>query len=266
MIDGLAALNDRDLESLAAALRGGRLGPPFAAVAIERVISRNNAEPVASAFERLAALGFSAEQIAVSLEVLRHDRAGRHSTDAGLELVTTGPEAPGVANRDTSVVVRDLFAFAEHSVLLAGYAVYQGQQVFRALADRMRDRPELHVRMFLDVSRAPGDTTAAGDIVRRFAERFQKRQWPAERTLPELFYDPRALEIPSEKRACLHAKCVVVDQANVFISSANFTEAAHERNIEMGLLVRSASLARQVEAHFSALVEAGMLQQIPFSR
>jgi len=76
------------------------------------------------------------------------------------ERIYAMPEAPGVVNRDTSVVVRELFAGAEDSVLVAGYAVYQGQQVFRALADRMVQRPDLRVRMFLDVQRGPGDTSA----------------------------------------------------------------------------------------------------------
>ena len=47
-----------------------------------------------------------------------------------IRLVTTSPEALGAANRDTSVVVRELSHKAEESVLVAGYAVYQGQRVF----------------------------------------------------------------------------------------------------------------------------------------
>ena len=74
-----------------------------------------------------------------------------------MDLVTTGPEARGVTGRDTSVVVRELFAHAERSVLVVGYAIYQGQQVFRALADRMQDLPQLQVRMFLDVQRLHGE-------------------------------------------------------------------------------------------------------------
>jgi hypothetical protein len=55
------------------------------------------------------------------------------------------------------------------------------------------------------------DTTIASDLVRRFAERFTAYQWPKDRPLPAIFYDPRSLAMPAEKRASLHAKCVVVD-------------------------------------------------------
>ncbi len=32
----------------------------------------------------------------------------------------------------------------------------------------------------------------------------------------------------------LHARCVVVDRARAFVSSANFTQRGQERNIEVG--------------------------------
>jgi phosphatidylserine/phosphatidylglycerophosphate/cardiolipin synthase-like enzyme len=159
-------------------------------------------------------------------------------------------------------VVRELFANAQHSVLVAGYAVYQGRAVFRALADRMQDRPELKVRMFLDVQRGPGDTSMPSEVVKRFAVRFKTREWPEGRLLPQVFYDPRSLDLDAQKRACLHAKCVVVDGEAVFVSSANFTEAAQERNIEMGLLVRSRWLADQLTDHFDTLLDAGLLQEV----
>ena len=85
--------------------------------------------------------------------------------------------------------MRELFRQAEQSVLVAGYAVYPGRDVFEALAERMDARPELKVRMLLDVQRKRGDTSAPSDIVRRFADRFRRREWPGSR-LPEVYYDP----------------------------------------------------------------------------
>lgn len=123
----------------------------------------------------------------------------------------------------------------------------------------MSEEPEMSVRLFLDIQRGPGDTSAPREIVRRFAHRFRTSQWPTDRPLPRVFYDPRSLELNSDKKACLHAKCVVVDTRSVFVSSANFTEAAQERNIEVGLLAKDASLAERIVRHFDSMVEAGLL-------
>jgi phosphatidylserine/phosphatidylglycerophosphate/cardiolipin synthase-like enzyme len=262
MGDDLLQLADSDLRELAAALRGRRLAPPFTAMSIQRLIAGPGTGAVAAELQRLADQGFAAEQLATILDLLVCDRARTPKLEDVLDLVTTGPEVAGMTNRDTSVVVRELFAGAERSVLVAGYAVYQGREVFRALADRMAERPDIDVRMFLDVQRGPGDTSTAREVVKRFAERFKTREWPKDRPLPKVFYYPRSLALDAEKRACLHAKCVVVDNETVFVSSANFTEAAQERNIEMGVLVRSSWLAERVTGYFNALLDTGLLLNV----
>ncbi|HQU41337.1 MAG TPA: DISARM system phospholipase D-like protein DrmC, partial [Pirellulales bacterium] len=196
--------------------------------------------------------------IAITFDVLRADRASRPAFDDLLELVTTGPDIEGVANRDTSVVVRDLFANATQSVLVAGYAVYQGHKVFQALADRMLAVPCLQVRLFLDIQRPQGDTSAAAEIAHRFAGQFRMTQWPTERPLPQVFFDPRSLDASSHKRACLHAKAVIVDCRSVFISSANFTEAAQQRNVEVGILATSQSFAHRLTQFFDKGLSTGI--------
>ena len=259
MTDGLLQLADRDLREIASALRAKRLAPPISAMSLGRLIATPVAQEIAADLQAMVDQGFTGPQLATVLEMLVADRARQPRLEEILDLVTTGPEAAGITNRDTGVVVRELFANAQHSVLVAGYAVYQGRAVFRALADRMQEHSELKVRMFLDVQRGPGDTSMASEVVKRFVERFKTREWPEERQLPEVFYDPRSLDLEAGKRACLHAKCIVVDGEAVFVSSANFTEAAQERNIEMGLLVRSRWLADGVMRYFETLLAAGLL-------
>lgn len=259
MTDYLRKLSAIDLRDLASALRSGRLSPPYSALAVQRVLDGSAAAAIAVHMQELADGGFGNDQIATTLDLLASDRQFRPRLEDQLELVTTGPDVRGVTNRDTSVVVRELFANAKESVLVAGYAVYQGQRVFQSLAERMAELPTLAVRLFLDVQRGHGDTSKAGDVVQRFVDRFRNQQWPAGYKLPSVFYDPRSLDIGSDKRACLHAKCVVVDGEVVFVSSANFTEAAQQRNIEVGLLIRSPAIAERMTRFFDALQAEGVL-------
>ena len=64
-------------------------------------------------------------------------------------------------------------------------------------------------------------------------------------------------------RSALHAKCVVIDGQEALVTSANFTAAAQERNIELGLLVHSPDVAYRVERHFEALIKGGHLERLP---
>jgi phosphatidylserine/phosphatidylglycerophosphate/cardiolipin synthase-like enzyme len=176
-----------------------------------------------------------------------------------MELVTSGPDVAGMT-RDTGVVLRELFAGAEQRVLVVGFAVHQEREIFAALANRMRHRPDLLARLCLDIRRAPGDTTRADSLLRRFAERFIRQEWPGPR-LPDLFYDPRSLAESEPRRASLHAKCVVIDGVRALIGSANLTEAAQLRNIEVGVVV-SGLIAAATERHFDALIAAGHLRPL----
>lgn len=255
-------LSERDLQEIASAIRSGRLSPPFATVALQRVVAGDYADTAAVDLQWLSENGFGPEQVAVALDLLRMERRERPLFEDVVELVTTGPDVSGISNRDTSVVVRELFANACESVLVAGYAIYQGRRVFQTLADRMLEIPQLKVRMFLDIQRGQGDTTAERELIRRFAERFRSHQWPKDRPLPEVFFDPRSLELETDRRACLHAKCVVIDNKEVFISSANFTEAAQQRNLEVGVQIRSREVADRIIRYFNGLLEKELLIQI----
>lgn len=61
----------------------------------------------------------------------------------------------------------------------------------------------------------------------------------------------------------MHAKVVVVDGERTFVSSANFTESAQFRNIEVGVAVRSRALACQLTDFFDSLLHAGTLVPVP---
>lgn len=262
MSEQLHTLSDGDLRLLAGALRSGRLSAPFNSLGIRRILDERTAAPAAASLQAWADQGFSEQQIATLLELLVSDRRLRPQLVEHLDLVTTGPDIHGATHRDTGVVVRELFGGAASSVLIAGFAIYQGQQVFQVLADRMQERPELKVRIFAEVHRPIGDTTISSELVRRFAAQFRTRQWPADRPLPSLFYDPRSLEMGADKRSSMHAKCIIVDGRAVFISSANFTEAAQERNIEVGALIHSISIAERLTRFFDSLLNEGMFLSV----
>jgi len=261
MKEALLSLSPSELKTLAASLRTGRLNAPYSASSLNRFFADQLAVSVAASLQGMADNGLQPDAAAYSLEMLASAFSERPSLGDMIDLVLTGPPISGQGNRDTSVVVGDLFRKAEKSILIAGYAVYQGQKVFHSLAERMVECPALRVRMFLDIQRKPGDTTAPAELVRRFVHRFQSQEWPAGKPVPEIFYDPRALSPDRLKRAVLHAKCVVADSRDVFVSSANFTEAAQERNIEVGLLLHSTSVAERLTQFFDDLCVAEQFLQ-----
>lgn len=248
----LATLGEADLRALAAAIRSRRLAPPFGMSAVQRITGESLAVGVGDALKALSLEGCTPGGLASCLEAIADAVAVRSAVEDKIQLVMTGPEGRAY-HRDTAVVVQDLFRRAERIVLVAGYAVYQGKEVFEELGKRMDELPDLHVQVFLNVARKADDAGSSAEIVSGFVHKFKTTNWPAGCRLPELYYDCRSLS-SAEGPVSLHAKCIVIDAREIFISSANFTEAAQHRNIELGVLVRSGALARQATEFFEAMI------------
>ncbi len=262
MLSSVHKLSTEDLRQLAGALRSGWVAPPFSSLTLRNSVPDAMAGSVATDLQAANQAGLSTSRLADVIQLLVSDREHRASAEGLIDLVWTGPDMPGVENRDTRVVVREMFRSATQSVLLAGYAVYQGQVVFKVLAEQMDQNPQLRVQMFLDIQRPWNDSSSESELVRRFSDDFTRNEWPGERR-PDIFYDPRSLETDLELRASLHAKCIVVDDEQALVTSANFTTAAQQKNIEVGVLIRSSSFAARLSSHFRALAAAGLLVPIP---
>ncbi|MCC7338738.1 MAG: hypothetical protein IT422_26890 [Pirellulaceae bacterium] len=261
MTNTLAQLSTNDLRTLVDSITSGRLTSPYSELQVSRILPKSLSHSVSCNLQSFDRKGFSPPQIADMLGLLCVDRTSRDANNTAIDLVTSGPEADGVTNRDTAVVVDEMFKHASNSVLVVGYAVYQGQKVFESLANRMAEVPDLSVAFFLDVPRSKGDDTKQEIIVSRFVSRFKDKQWPAGSRLPQVYYDPRSSSDTEAVRSSLHAKCIVVDRQQVFVSSANFTEAGQQRNIEVGLRIESSWLAEKLSHHFEQLRDCGIVER-----
>ena len=258
MIEALLDLPSHRRKRLASALETGLVAPPYCDTSLQSVLGmREGGEGVAPALHELERLGIVGQAAAAWIRTLDELTSRTPRPD----LVWSGPEVPGLHARDTRRVFEELLGSAERSVWASTYAFFDGPRAFQVLAQRMDAMTELRVTLLLNIQRRRGDTTAADQLVRKFADRFWTTDWPGA-SRPSVFYDPRALEIDGPA-GVLHAKAVVVDEEAIFVTSANLTEAALDRNIELGLLVRDRALAVSVTSHFRGLIERGLLRPLP---
>ena len=261
MLDAIHQQSDAALRHLAAALRSGSLATGISTAALSALLGGEDAALWLS-LNALREGGFQPSQIAVLCDSILRARHGADDLGREIELIVSGPDTPGTPTGDTAATMHALISEAVEEVLIVGYAVHQGRQLFAPIADRMRAIPSLRVVFCLNIARQWGDKTRSELLVARFRADFVKKNWPW-KELPHLRYDPRALETETVKRGSLHAKCVLVDRTVALISSANFTEAAQERNIEVGLTVRHPALAQRLGGYFDELYALGILKDVP---
>lgn len=171
MIDALLDLPPHLRDRLVNALESGLLGlSPDPTSLLSVLGKREDGERLVAALRELGQLSISGTAAAGWLRA-----AGRVAAKIPRpDLVWSGPEVPGLHARDTRRAYEELLGTAERSIWVSTYAFFDGPKAFEVLARRMESRSELRATLLLNIQRKKGDTTAAEQLVRRFADRFWK--------------------------------------------------------------------------------------------
>lgn len=176
----------------------------------------------------------------------------RDKQPAPPQLVWTGPGPVHAAVRDTAVTLAQLFGRARRRVIVAGYSFDHGHDIFAPL-HRVMVEHEVTADFFVNIAIKDHEraqlATEEGQhalVTKRVAE-FLAQNWPGA-PFPTIHYDDRP--VTTTVFASLHAKCVVVDDAEALVTSANFTNRGQERNVEVGALIRDARFAGALAAQW----------------
>lgn len=166
-----------------------------------------------------------------------------------VELVWTGPGTGMVPVRHTAQVLTGLIAEARERLFLVSFVAYHVGAVIDAL-QRAVDRG-VQVSMLLERSKEHGGNVTVDSIemLRRNLPGAQLYEW--DKTTADA--------APS---ASVHAKCAVADGEVAFVTSANLSDAAMERNMELGVLVRGGQLPSLLDRHLTALVTTKLLRAL----
>lgn len=237
--EAVATLAPAHLRVLADAYRGCPGFSDGSAAGVLRAVPAPHREPAAAVN---AVWSESPEvpgaAIALALETALQARAAVRPTE--IEVVVTGPASPAAPVRLTSQVVRQLIDQALARVMLVSFSAYSVTSVIEAL-DRAVERG-VKVQLVLESA----DHLKGGGGAQAYAK-YDVFEWPSN------LREPRG--------AKLHAKAVIVDGDAVLLTSANLSDAAYDKNIELGVLCRGGKTANQVQQHFDALISADVLRR-----
>jgi phosphatidylserine/phosphatidylglycerophosphate/cardiolipin synthase-like enzyme len=179
-----------------------------------------------------------------------------------LELVWTGPETRASVARSTALVVERLFNEAVRTVIIGGYR-FDAKEILEPLCRAMSERG-VAVMIFVDIEGATPNPSEADAFATAFIDNWLRDVWPVGTKKPDIYYDPRTAirgDVPGHDWATLHAKCVVVDDERSLITSANFTDRGHTRNIEAGVLITDTAFSEHLAGQWRQLVSAGLVRR-----
>lgn len=243
LLDAIAALvslvSPEKVQAVAARVR--RTDASKAATALPSVVGT----PVASTVvEQLAAAWQNSKvgsnELALMLIAASHVYA-KAASEQSTELVWTGPTTPFVSARRTEQALLQVINSAEQSLFITSFVAYDVSTIVKAL-NAANDRG-VAISMLLELSQEHGGSITF-DAIGKMRTLVPAANLYAWRDKADPFSDGR-----------VHAKVAVADGRMCFITSANLTGHAMEKNMEAGVLVLGGTTPKLLEDHLRSLTE-----------
>lgn len=165
-----------------------------------------------------------------------------------VELVWTGPSSSLVATRKTEQALIEVVDAAAHRLFITSFVAYNIATIVKALG-RALDRG-VEISMLLEASDKDGGGVSVDGIAKMkfLLPKVRVFSWTEK---AEGFYGGK-----------VHAKVAVADATFCFVSSANLTGHAMEKNMEAGVLIRGGKAPRDLHEHLTALETTKVIARV----
>lgn len=171
----------------------------------------------------------------------------RLERELNVELVWTGPTTRFVPTRRTEQVLLDLIASAQSDLFLVSFVAYDVRSIVAAM-NAAADRG-VRLRVLLEASQEHGGSLSIDPAatIRSTIPKVEIFTWKQKKAP---FVDGK-----------VHAKVAVIDGARAFVTSANLTGHALEKNMEAGVLINGGSVPKTLSDHLQGLIDVGVIEQ-----
>lgn len=186
----------------------------------------------------------SALRGASAAAVLRENRGA-------VELVWTGPSTGQVPVRHTEQVLCEVIEAAKRRLFLVSFVAYEVDSIIRALHGAIGRQVQIDVLLESSDKHGGRVTYDSVKAMKNILPSIGVYVWSSEKK-----------SLPGQFSGAVHAKCAVADGELAFITSANLTSAAMERNMELGVLVRGGALPFELHRHLEALISTKVIERV----
>lgn len=169
-----------------------------------------------------------------------------------LELVWSGPDTHLVPIRRTEQVLIDIIEGTRTKLFLVSFVAYAVPSVTKAL--RSAAERGVQIEILLELAEEHGGKISVDSVAL------------IKKAIPEatvyIWHPEGQGKIGIGQCGSVHAKCAVADSQVAFVTSANLTGAAMEKNMEIGVLVRGGTLPEQLDRHLRTLVTTREISKV----
>ena len=170
------------------------------------------------------------------------------ASEQSTELVWTGPTTPFVSARRTEQALLQVINAAGQFLFITSFVAYDVSTIVKAL-NAANDRGVV-ISMLLELSERHGGSLTF-DAIGKLRELVPSARLYAWNDKSDPFSNGR-----------VHAKVAVADDRICFITSANLTGYAMEKNMEAGVLISGGHIPKLLDNHLRSLVDTKIVSPV----
>lgn len=266
---------ESQIRDLANSIISGEMMFGWNPTSVAKIVGSDEAKAICLELDAVEKAGFSKAQVGQLVMTAYDGRKAEIEAERQFELIFSGPQIEGARAAGTLQEFDRVVSSAEKELLVVTHSIYKAEEILNSLA--LRKAAGIKVTLCLNVSRNSQQNRG-----KKLSTIFDETRaeiinaWGKASEHPDVYYYPVSLwkdddvgipDVVAKARTglgkwefpVLHTKCIVADRRLALVTSANLSDSAQKRNLELGVLIKNPSYASKICNYFDGAIKTKVL-------
>ena len=242
---------------------------------VSKVVGAEVAKAICEELDAAEKVGFTKGQVGHLVMTAYEGRKAEIDAERQFELIFSGPQIEGARAASTLQEFDRVVSTAQKELLIVTHSIYKAEKILESVVRRQSKGVKVTICYNISRNSSQNKGVPAQKILDKERQSFIKT-WGDNNPIPQVYYFPLSLWRPSDPGVpaealpalaginefefpVLHTKCIIADRTLALVTSANLSDSAQRRKLELGVLIKNPSYAQKVSNYFDGAIKTKVL-------
>jgi phosphatidylserine/phosphatidylglycerophosphate/cardiolipin synthase-like enzyme len=267
--------SESQIRDLANSIISGEMMFGWNVTSVSKVVGAEEAKAICEELDAAEKAGFTKGQVGHLVMTAYEGRKAEIDAERQFELIFSGPQIEGARAASTLQEFDRVVSAAQKELLIVTHSIYKAEKILESVVRRQAQGVKVTICYNISRNSPQNKGLPAQKILDKERQSFIKT-WGDNNPIPQVYYFPLSLWRPSDPGVpaealpalaginefefpVLHTKCIIADRTLALVTSANLSDSAQRRNLELGVLIKNPSYAQKVSNYFDGAIKTKVL-------
>ena len=267
--------SESQIRDLANSIISGEMMFGWNVTSVSKVVGAEEAKAICEELDAAEKAGFTKGQVGHLVMTAYEGRKSEIDAERQFELIFSGPQIEGARAASTLQEFDRVVSTAQKELLIVTHSIYKAEKILESVVRRQAQGVKVTICYNISRNSSQNKGLPAQKILDKERQSFIKT-WGDDNLIPQVYYFPLSLWRPSDPGVpaealsalaginefefpVLHTKCIIADRTLALVTSANLSDSAQRRNLELGVLIKNPSYAQKIGNYFDGAIKTKVL-------